>query len=156
VSGYSETPLLQKLGIREGTRMAVVNAPADFRDNLGELPLAVEWANRVRPPLDIVVTFNTRLSTLVAQWPTLTASVSPDGVVWVAWPKKASGLETDISDDVLRDALAKSRWVDNNACAIDEVYSGMRFALRKDSRPKKKPSAAKPAKLRKPKPGAHR
>jgi len=52
VAGYSETPLLQKLGIREGTRMAAVNAPADFRTNLGELPLAVEWANRVRPPLE--------------------------------------------------------------------------------------------------------
>ena len=156
MDGYSETPLLQKLGIREGTRMAVVNAPANFRDDLGELPLAVEWANRVRPPLDIVVTFNTRLSTLVAQWPTLTSAVVADGVVWVAWPKKASGIDTDITDDALRDALAKTRWVDNNACAIDDTYSGMRFALRTVSRPKQKTSAAKPAKLRKPKPGAHR
>lgn len=156
MAGYSETPLLQKLSIREGTRMAVVNQPADFRDNLGELPLAVEWANRVRPPLDLVIAFHSSRSALVTQWPTLTAAIAPDGAVWVAWPKKASGIATDITEDVLREEFLKTGWVDNMACAIDEVYSGLRFVLRKTTRAKKKTVAAKPARLRKAKPGAHR
>jgi len=157
VAGYSETPLLQKLGIREGTRMATVNAPADFRTNLGELPLALEWANRVRPPLDLVVAFHIRRSALVANWPALTGAVSPDGAVWIAWPKKASGVETDITEDVLREEFLKSGWVDNKVCAIDETWSGLRFVLRKDRRPKKvKVAGARPARLRKARPGAHR
>jgi hypothetical protein len=156
VAGYSETPLLQKLGIREGTRMAVSNAPANFRDELGELPLAVEWANRVRPPLDIVIAFHVRRAALVAQWSQLTAAVAPDGAVWVAWPKKASGMATDINEDVLREELLPTGWVDNKVCAIDENYSGLRFVLRKEHRPKKKAAAPKPARLRKARPGAHR
>ncbi len=156
MDGYSETPLLQKLGIREGTRMTAVNQPADFRANLGELPLAVEWANRVRPPLDLVVAFHTKRASLVRNWPTLTAAVTPEGAVWIAWPKKASGVDTDITEDVLREALLKSGWVDNKVCAIDETWSGLRFVLRKTGRPKKSAGAAKPAKLRKARPGAHR
>ncbi len=156
MAGYSETPLLQKLGIREGTRMAVVNAPADFRDNLGELPLAVEWANRVRPPLDLVVAFHVDRSTMVANWPVLIQAVAPAGAVWLAWPKKVSGVATDITEDVLREEFLKSGWVDNKVCAIDETWSGLRFVLRKEHRPKKKAAVAKPAKLRKARPGAHR
>ena len=155
-AGYSGTPLIQKLGIVEGTRMATVNAPTDFRDALGVLPLAVEWANRVRPPLDIVVAFHTRRAQLVANWPTLVAAVGPHGAIWLSWPKKASGVETDINEDVLREEFLKTGWVDNKVCAIDETWSGLRFVLRKDQRPKKKPAVGGPAKLRKPKPGAHR
>ncbi|MEO7397006.1 MAG: DUF3052 domain-containing protein [Ilumatobacteraceae bacterium] len=156
VAGYSETPLLQKLGIGESTRMAVVNAPADFRASLGELPLGLEWANRVRPPLDIVIAFHIHRAALVANWPTLTKAVTPDGAVWVSWPKKASGVATDINENVLREEFLKTGWVDNKVCAIDETWSGLRFVLRKDRRPRKQAAAPRPAKLRKPKPGAHR
>ncbi len=156
MAGYSETPLLHKLGIREGTRMAAVNAPADFRTNLGELPLDVEWANRVRPPLDLVVAFHIKRSAMVANWPALTGAVVAEGAIWVAWPKRASGVATDITEGVLREEFLKSGWVDNKVCAIDETWSGLRFVLRKERRPRKKPIAAKPAKLRKARPGAHR
>ncbi|MCU1399257.1 MAG: hypothetical protein JWN62_2366 [Acidimicrobiales bacterium] len=156
VAGYSETPLLQKLGIKEGTRMTAVNAPAAFRENLGVLPLAVEWANRVRPPLDLVVAFHTKRSALLANWPALIAAAAPDGVVWVAWPKKASGMVTDINENTLREDLLPTGWVDNKVCAIDETWSGLRFALRRERRPKRAAAAAKPAKLRKTKPGSHR
>ena len=156
MAGYSETPLLQKLGIREGTRMAAVNAPADFRANLGVLPLAVEWANRVRPPLDLVIAFHTRRATLIANWPALIEAAAPDGAVWVAWPKKASGMATDIDENVLREALLPTGWVDNKVCAIDETWSGLRFVLRKERRPKRAAAPAKPLKLRRTKPGSHR
>ena len=156
MAGYSETPLLQKLGIKEGTRMTAVNAPADFRTNLGELPLAVEWANRVRSPLDLVVAFHTRRATLVANWPALTAATAPDGAVWIAWPKRASGMATDIDENVLREELLPTGWVDNKVCAIDETWSGLRFVLRKEHRRKRVAPPRPPAKLRKTKPGSHR
>lgn len=156
MTGQSETPLLQKLGIKEGTRMTAVNAPADFRSNLGELPLAVEWANRVRPPLDIVIAFHTRRATLVGHLSTLTAAMVADGAIWVAWPKKASGMATDIDEEVLREAFHAAGWIDNLACAIDDTWSGMRFVVRKERRARKTAPAAKPARLRKTKPGSHR
>lgn len=156
MAGYSETPLLQKLGIKEGTRMVAVNPPADFRTNLGELPLAVEWANRVRPPLDLIVAFHTQRSALLANWPTLIAAAAQDGAVWIAWPKKASGMVTDINENVLREDLLPSGWVDNKVCAIDETWSGLRFVLRKEHRRKKASAAPTPARLRKTKPGSHR
>ena len=156
MAGYSETPLLQKLGIKEGTRMTAVNAPSDFRANLGVLPLAVEWANRVRPPLDLIVAFHTRRATLLANWPALIAAAAPDGAVWIAWPKRASGMPTDIDDNVLREELLPSGWVDNKVCAIDETWSGLRFVLRKERRPRRAAPKAAPAKLRKTRPGSHR
>lgn len=156
MAGYSETPLLQKLGIREGTRMVAVNPPADFRTNLGDLPLAVEWANRVRPPLDLIVAFHTKRSAMLANWPTLIAAAAPEGAVWIAWPKKASGVDTDINENVLREDLLPSGWVDDKVCAIDETWSGLRFVLRKERRPRKAAPTAKPARLRKTKPGSHR
>ena len=156
MAGYSETPLLQKLGIKEGTRMTAVNAPPDFRANLGVLPLAVEWANRVRAPLDLIVAFHTRRATLLANWPALIAAAAPDGAVWIAWPKRASGMATDIDDNVLREELLPSGWVDNKVCAIDETWSGLRFVMRKERRPKRAAPKAAPAKLRKTRPGSHR
>jgi hypothetical protein len=156
VAEHSETPLLQKLGIKEGTRMVAVNPPADFRANLGDLPLAVEWANRVRPPLDLIVAFHTKRSALLANWPTLIAAAAPGAAIWIAWPKKASGVATDIDDNVLREELLPSGWVDNKVCAIDETWSGLRFVLRTQRRGRTSSPAAKPAKLRKTRPGSHR
>ena len=147
MAGYSGTPLVQKLGIKEGTRMAVVNPPAGFRDELGELPLAVEWANRVRPPLDLVIAFHTRRAELVRNWPALAAAATPTGAIWFAWPKKASGLATDINENVLREEILPTGWVDNKVCAIDDTWSGLRFVLRVERRPKKAAAKAAPAKL---------
>jgi hypothetical protein len=155
MAGYSGTPLVQKLGIKEGTRMATVNAPDDFRANLGELPLAVEWVNRVRPPLDLVVAFHTKRSTLNANWPALTSAVEPDGSIWIAWPKKASGITTDIDENILREDFLPSGWVDNKVCAIDDRWSGLRFVLRREQRPKNA-AERKPAKLVRSKPRGHR
>jgi hypothetical protein len=156
MTDYSDISLVQKLGIKEGTRLCTVNAPADFRETLGELPLAVEWANRLRPPLDIVVAFHQRHSGLVTNWPSLVAAVVPDGAIWIAWPKKASGVDTDITDSVARDAMLRRGWVDNKVCAIDDTWTALRFVVRKAERKKRTGGPNKPAKLRGPKPGAHR
>jgi hypothetical protein len=93
---------------------------------------------------------------LLANWPTLIAATTPEGAVWIAWPKRASGMATDIDENVLREELLPSGWVDNKVCAIDETWSGLRFVLRKEHRRKRTAPPPPPAKLRKTKPGSHR
>jgi hypothetical protein len=134
MTGYSGTPLPKKLGIVEGTRFAVRSAPAGFDATLGELPPGAEWRDQIRPGLDIVIAFFTEAGELVRQWPSLAAAVTPDGTVWIAWPKRSSGVVSDITEDVLRDEILPFGWVDNKVCAIDDTWSGLRFALRRELR----------------------
>ncbi len=134
MAGYSGTPLPRKLGIVAGTRFAVKRAPADFASTLGELPDDAEWRRQVRPGLDVVVAFCTRRRELGRDWPALTRAVAPNGTVWIAWPKRASGVATDITEDVLRAEFLPTGWVDNKVCAIDDTWSGLRFALRRELR----------------------
>ncbi len=133
-AGYSGTPLAKKLGIGEGRRFAVRSAPEGFAAALGPLPMGAEQLAQMRAPLDVVVAFLTARAKLVAAWPGLTRAAAPAGVVWVAWPKGSSGVPTDITENALREDLLASGWVDNEVCAIDETWSGLRFALRRDLR----------------------
>ncbi len=137
--GYSGTPLPKKLGIKEGTRLAVVHAPEGFDATLGELPAEAQWLSRPKPGIDVVIGFFTSRDALVREWAKLTSAVAPAGTVWVAWPKKSSPnkssrLATDITEDVLRELLLPTGWVDNKVCAIDDTWSGLRFALRRELR----------------------
>ncbi len=134
MAGYSGTPLPKKLGIVAGTRFATKHAPDDFADTLGPLPEDAEWRARVRPRLDVVIAFHTSRSLMVREWPNLTAAVAPSGTVWIVWPKRASKVPTDITEDVLREELLPTGWVDNKVCAVDETWSGLRFALRRELR----------------------
>ncbi len=134
MAGYASTPLPKKLGIGEGTRFAVKSHPPGFAASLGPLPPGATQLARVRAPLDVVVAFFTSRSTLVRQWPALTKAAAPDGCVWVAWPKRSSGVPTDITENILRDDLVPSGWVDTKVCAIDDTWSGLRFNLRRELR----------------------
>jgi hypothetical protein len=138
-AGYSGTPLPRKLGITAGTRFATKHAPDDFAATLGELPDGAEWRPRIAAGLDVVIGFYTQRRVMVRDWPKLNAAVAPSGTVWIAWPKKASrntanAVPTDITEDVLRAELLPTGWVDNKVCAIDETWSGLRFALRRELR----------------------
>ena len=133
-AGYSGTPLTKKLGIKEGSLFATVHAPDDFESTLGAFPPEAEWRMRLSPELDVVIAFYTSRAALVKEWPKLTNAAAPDGTVWVAWPKKASKVPTDITEDVVRELLLPSGWVDNKVCAIDDTWSGLRFALRRELR----------------------
>jgi len=134
MAGYSGTPLPKKLGIKEETRFATKHAPDGFADTLGVLPPGAEWRRQVRPGLGVVVAFYTSRTAMVREWPKLTAAVEPNGTVWLAWPKRASKVPTDVTEDVLRDEFLPTGWVDNKVCAIDETWSGLRFALRRELR----------------------
>ena len=135
-AGYSGTPLPKKLGIKEGTLFAAVHAPGGFDTTLGALPAEAEWRSRLSPGLDVVIAFYTSRAALAKEWPRLTNAAAPNGTIWVAWPKKASPrkVATDITEDVVRELLLPSGWVDNKVCAIDDTWSGLRFALRRELR----------------------
>jgi hypothetical protein len=134
MAGYSGTPLPKKLGISEGKVFACRHAPADFAETLGELPPDAEWRAQVRTGLDVVIGFYTSRALMVRDWPKLTRAVAPNGTVWLAWPKRSSTVPTDITEDVLRAEFLPTGWVDNKVCAIDDVWSGLRFALRRELR----------------------
>jgi hypothetical protein len=132
-AGYSGTPLTKKLGITDDTVFTVRHAPRDFAATLGDVGGAV-WQRSLLAPLDVVVAFHTTRETLIAEWPALTDAAQPAGAVWVAWPKKTSGVATDLTEDVLRELLLPTGWVDNKVCAIDATWSGLRFVQRKELR----------------------
>ena len=137
MAGYSGTPLPRKLGIREGDRVAFPREPEAFRAALGELPHGVEVRRRARGPLDVIVAFFTRRADFERALDRLAANLDPAGGLWIAWPKRSSGVETDITEDVVRDVGVARGLVDNKVCAIDETWSGLRLVVRLRDRPKR-------------------
>jgi hypothetical protein len=135
VAGYSGTPLALKLGIKEGARLAVVGAPSRFAETL-ELPRGVELRRQVRGRFDVIVFFVTRHAELARRFPTLQRGLEPDGGLWIAWPKRASGVATDLSENPIREVGVGSGLVDNKVCAIDDTWSGLRFVVRVKDRPR--------------------
>lgn len=130
MAGYSGTPLPKKLGIKENHRIAFINAPDDFATTLGELPARAEIVKQLRAPLDVIVFFTERESELLKRFSELAGKLSPAGGLWIAWPKKASGVATDLSDGIVRQIGLEAGLVDNKVCAIDETWSGLRFVIR--------------------------
>ena len=130
MAGYSGTPLPKKLGIKPGARLALLNAPEDFDGTLGELPEAVTKRKTARGPLDVMLYFTTTQADLARRFESLAAALDPAGGLWIAWPKKASGVPTDLTENVIRDIGLAAGLVDNKVCAIDDTWSGLRFVIR--------------------------
>jgi hypothetical protein len=137
MAGYSGTPLAKKLGIKEGSLVVLIGAPAGFSGTLEPLPAGVEVCNglaRRRGDYDVLVLFCKREADLRREFPRAAVRLGPAGGLWVAWPKKASGVATDLSfTEVQAIGLARGL-VDNKICAVDETYSGLRFVVRKEDR----------------------
>lgn len=136
VAGYSGTPLPKKLGIKPGTKLALLGAPAEFPSALGELPEGVKAAplGRGKGPFDVIVAFFTRELELEKQLPRLEQVLAQAGGLWIAWPKRASGVATDMTEDVVRKHALPRGLVDNKVCAIDTVWSGLRLVIRVENR----------------------
>ena len=135
MAGYSGTPLSKKLGIKEGQRLAFPGAPAGFGRMLGELPDGVQVNARAAGPLDVIVFFTTTRRELRHRFDALKRSLDPAGGLWVAWPKRASGVPTDLTEDEVREVALERGLVDNKVCAIDETWSGLRLVYRVAGRP---------------------
>jgi hypothetical protein len=133
MAGYSGTPLARKLGIRPGDSLALLGAPDGFA--IDDLPPGVDVRLRATPACDVIVSFHTRRSDLTRRFAALVRALVVDGGLWVAWPKRASGVHTDITEDVVREVALPTGMVDNKVCAIDQTWSGLRLVLRKELRP---------------------
>jgi len=128
MAGYSGTPLPKKLGIKEGSRVALVNAPKDFE--LGELPDNVEFIKRPTKSLDIILFFVLSERALTHDFAKLATKLKANGMMWISWPKKSSGVVTDLSEQRVREIGLDAGLVDVKVCAIDETWSGLKFVYR--------------------------
>jgi hypothetical protein len=136
MAGYSGTPLPKKLGIKPGHRVAVIHPPSDFEDTLGALPheVALQVGLGGELPLDVIVVFVIRRAELEQQLPSIRQRMAPNAGFWVAWPKRSSGVATDMTENVVRDVALPTGLVDNKVCAIDETWSGLRLVIRLEHR----------------------
>jgi hypothetical protein len=132
VAGYSGTPLAQKLGIKPGGRVLLLGAPDSFEL---DAPLAkTTTALRGKEPFDVAVVFLHAKADVKKRFKEVSPRMTQEGGLWLAWPKKASKIPTDVTENLLREVILPTGWVDNKVCAIDERYSGLRFVLRKEKR----------------------
>jgi hypothetical protein len=136
-AGYSGTPLPKKLGIAEGKRVALVDAPSGFERTLGALPDGVTLVRGLvrGAAFDVIVRFVSSRAELTRAFPTAVGRLQTDGALWIAWPKKASGVATDMTEDAVRDVALPAGLVDNKVCAIDATWSGLRCVWRRENRP---------------------
>jgi len=128
-AGYSGTPLVKKLGIKEGFRAALVGEPAGLREALEGLPDGVSFVTSVLRDLDFVLFFARTQTELLRNFSRLAVKLVPTGMLWIAWPKKASGVPTDLSDGVVRQIGLDAGLVDVKVCAVNEVWSGLKFVI---------------------------
>jgi hypothetical protein len=139
MAGYSGTPLWQKLGIKPGNTVLLIDAPAGFEQALEGLPddAVIDRSTRAKSPADVLVVFVTSRAALTRRFPACKPRMKPDSGLWFAWPKKASGVKTDMTEDIIRDVALAAGLVDNKVCAIDETWSGLRLVIRREDRPSK-------------------
>ena len=137
MAGYSGTPLLKKIGIKEGDRTLIANAPKLLPDELKSL------VSSPKGEVEVAILFLKSQAELKRDWPTISARIVPDGMLWIAWPKKASGVVTDLTEDVIRNFALKTEFVDIKVCAIDETWSGLKLVIRKEHRAARSKAAGK-------------
>lgn len=136
MAGYSGTPLVKKLGIKEGHTVLILGAPDDFDDTLGALPAGVDIRTNLRSqgPFDVIVFFTKSRAKILANFDKLHARMTPPCGLWFCWPKRASKVPTDVTEDVVRNVALEKGLVDNKVCAVDDVWSGLRVVIRRENR----------------------
>lgn len=134
-AGYSKTPLVEKLGIKEGQRLAILNESADYGKTLGRLPDGVVITTVLDGPLDFIQLFAVSAAELESEFQRLKLSLAPSGMLWVSWPKRASTADTDLTENVVREIGLRNGLVDVKVCAVDETWSGLKFVYRLADRP---------------------
>lgn len=132
--GYSKTPLPQKLGIKPGTNVAALNAPAGYRKLLAPVPAGVSFADKATKGAGFVHLFVTERRVLEKELKRLRSVIDEAGVLWISWPKKSSGLGSDITEDVIREVCLPLGFVDIKVCAVDETWSGLKLMIRRENR----------------------
>jgi len=130
MAGYSGTPLVKKLGLKESSIMYVYNPPKDYFDWLGPLPKGVNVKSRTMGEMDFIHVFTSELAVFEKQFLECKKHLKKEGMLWISWPKKASKMETDLDENIIRDFGLANGLVDVKVCAVDEVWSGLKFVIR--------------------------
>jgi len=133
-AGYSGTPLATKLGIKDGACVLLVAAPTGYEKTLAPLPAGVTFPARLSKATDLVQHFAVRRSALGKALASYRTRLRPDAALWVSWPKRSSGVETDVTEDVIRELALPLGFVDVKVCAVDETWSGLKLVVRKELR----------------------
>jgi hypothetical protein len=133
--GYSGTPLAKKLGYKPSSRVALIGAPDDYLAMVEPLPGAVAFERAPTSKTDLVHVFATERAALAKHLEALRRKLAPDAAIWVSWPKKASKVATDITEDVIREVALPLGFVDIKVCAVSDVWSGLKIVVRKELRP---------------------
>jgi len=130
MAGYSGTPLVQKLGLKPGLVAAILHAPRGYRGILGRVPAGLALRSTSRGPLDFIQFFTKRRRELATRLPALKRALAPAGALWISWPKQASGVATDLTEDVIRVVALAHGLVDVKVCAVDDTWSGLKLVRR--------------------------
>ena len=134
MAGYSGTPLVKKLGVKQGFRIRTHNAPVNYQSMLDPLPPSVRFSTRFRGDIDMVHLFTTSRRELCAQLENTFGRIKRDGMIWVSWPKKSSGVASEVTEDTVREVALPMGLVDVKVCAVDEIWSGLKLVIRKELR----------------------
>ena len=134
MAGYSGTPLIRKLGIRPQERVIAINAPKNYEKLLGDLPEGASVVDRITPNANFIHLFVGRRANLEKELPRLRNKLANTGALWVSWPKKSSGVPTDVTEDVIREVALPLGVVDTKVCAVDETWSGLKLMIRRTNR----------------------
>lgn len=130
MAGYSGTPLIKKLGVRPGMKIQLIEAPAGYLAALGELPAEVQFCQRARKNLNFIHGFVTRRRKLEQLLARARRYLARDGMLWVSWPKKTSGMATEVAEGDVRSAGLAAGLVDVKICAVDDTWSALKFVYR--------------------------
>ena len=134
MTGYSGTPLVKKLGIKPGFRLYAKNPPATYQELIAPLPEGVQLLRRLTNELDMIHLFTISRAELATHIETYMKRIKRDGMIWVSWPKKASKVPTDVTEDVIREIILPLGLVDVKVCAVDATWSGLKLVIRKENR----------------------
>jgi len=129
-ANYSNKSLVEKLGIKQGSRMIILHSPRNYNNTLGKLPEKVVVVKELRGPLDFIHFFTKKRRELEDAFPILKRELSRDGMIWISWPRGRSGIRTDLSEGMVREVGLSNQLVDVKVCAVDETWSGLKFVRR--------------------------
>ncbi len=140
MAGYSGTPLVKKLGIKEGSKLLLANAPSDYLKLVSPLPEGVTVMSRMSSGIDMVHVFSTETLHLYKTLRATLPRLKQDGMIWVSWPKKSANVPTDITEDIIREVAFPLGLVDIKVCAVDDTWSGLKLVIRKELRKTEDPT----------------
>lgn len=128
-SGYSGTPLGKKLGLKEGMKIRLAYAPGHYFDLFTDMPQRLEWMKDKKPKKNLIHYFTTELNDLLKDMSALKEEIETDGIIWISWPKKSAKIQTNITENDIRDIALKNGLVDIKVCAVDDVWSALKLVI---------------------------